>query len=123
MKEIMFRIENRFLLKMGWQACIAQYLDSQALTLADIPQGAKLLHRPIPNKAQTIFHIFEANEGVQEPVRDSGKIRDFYEFMAEGLPAIQEVTEVEIKAMQREALIQQCIAEQNQPKDSGIIIH
>ncbi len=122
MKEIIFRIENRYLLKHGWQACIEQYLVQQGFKSEDIPQGAKLLHRPIPNKAQTVFHIFEANEGVNEPVRDSGKVRDFYEFMSEGAQVIQEVTQTDIAAFQREAMIQQCVAEQNK-KDSGIIIH
>ncbi len=118
MKEILFRIENRYLLKMGWQVCIGQYLDSVGIDPKDIPQGAKLLHRPVPNKAQTVFHIFEANEGVQEPVRDSGKIRDFYEFMAIGQ---KDEVEVAVASLQREAMIQQCIREQEQ--NGGSIIH
>ena len=110
MKEIIFRIENRYLLKLGWQACIAQALSSGGHHPGHIQQGAKLAHKPVPNKAQTIFYIFVVPEGQPDPILQHGKIRDFYEFMGQGK---------DMEAIQRENLIQQCIREQNQ----GVIIH
>ncbi len=81
MKEIMFGIENRHLLKLGWQRCIAGALESQGFGPEDIPKDAKLLHRPIPNQAKTVFFIFVPKEGKQDPVLQTGKIRNFFEFM------------------------------------------
>ncbi len=116
MKEIIFRIANRDLLKLGWQNCIAECLTSSGYHPGDIPRGAKLAHRPLPNKAQTVFYIFVLPEGSEVPIMQTGKVRDFFEFMADG-----QKQEAVAEINQREALIQQCIREQEQ--SGGSIIH
>ena len=118
MNDIHFRIENRHLLKMGWQECISGALASQGVLPEQIPQGAKLLHRPIPNKAQTVFCIYVPKEGAQDPFMQSGKVRDFWEFMT---PAAEIDVEKAVQAVQREAVIQQHIREQEAKR--GVIIH
>jgi len=81
-KDIIFGIENRWLLKYGWQACIGKALTSFGHHPGVIPQGAKMAHKPIPNQAKTLFHIFVLPEGAEIPFEEGVKVRDFYEFMS-----------------------------------------
>ncbi len=86
MKEAMFKIQNRFLMQLGWQACIASALRNQGFVLEDIPPSAMLAFRPIPNKQITVFYVgwtelTDAPE-LEIPVPKIGKFTNLHEFMA-----------------------------------------